>query len=114
MAFKVLFIAHAPDAEPEKHSCVVETPKFYKLFVALVKDQSQAIEVSKNYVKEEGIQSILLCPGFTHKDIAEIAQVVGENVGIFVARGDGPSSRITMQVMQREGWYKKEENTSNP
>ena len=114
MAFKVLFIAHAPDAEPEKHSCVVETPKFYKLFVVLVKDQGQAIEVSKKYVKEENIQSILLCPGFTHKDIAEIAQVVGENVGIFVARGDGPSSRITMQVMQREGWYKKEENTSNP
>ena len=31
MAFKVLFLAHAPDAEAEKHRWVVETPKYYKL-----------------------------------------------------------------------------------
>jgi len=37
MAFKVLFLAHAPDADPEKHQCVVETPK-YKLLVRLVKN----------------------------------------------------------------------------
>jgi len=37
MAFKVLFLAHTPDAEPEKHQCVVETPK-YKLLVRLVKN----------------------------------------------------------------------------
>jgi len=38
MAFKVVFIAHTPDAEPEKHQCVVETSK-YKLLVRLVKNQ---------------------------------------------------------------------------
>ncbi|HEC86252.1 MAG TPA: hypothetical protein ENI49_00020 [Thermoplasmatales archaeon] len=105
MAFKVLFLAHAPDAEAEKHRCVIETPKYYKLFVIVVKDQEQAIEVCKKVVKEEGIQSILLCPGFTHRDIAEISEVVGENVGVFVARGDGPSNRISMEVMRREGWF---------
>ena len=47
MAFKVLFLAHAPDAEAEIHNCVIETPKFYKLFVVVVKGQEQAIEVSK-------------------------------------------------------------------
>jgi len=102
MAFKAVFLAHTPDAEPEKHRCVIETSK-YKLFVVLVKDQDQAVEVCKKLVKEEGIHSILLCPGFTHRDIAEISEAVGENVGVSVARGDGPSSKVTMQVRTREG-----------
>jgi len=42
--FKVVFLAHAPDAEPEKHRCVIETSK-YKLFVVVVKVQDQAVEV---------------------------------------------------------------------
>jgi len=104
MAFRVVFIAHAPDAEPEKHRCVIETSK-YKLFVVLTKDQEQAIEVCKKLVKEEGIHSILLCPGFRHRDIAEIAEAVGEKVAVAVARGDGPSSRVSREVMKKEGWF---------
>ncbi|MBA7467924.1 hypothetical protein ES707_03162 [subsurface metagenome] len=104
MAFKVVFIAHTPDAEPEKHQCVVETPK-YKLLIRLVKDQVQAVQVCKKLVKEEGIHSILLCPGFTHQNVAEISEAVGRNVGISVARGDGPSSKIAKDIMKREGWF---------
>jgi hypothetical protein len=104
MAFKVVFLAHTPDAEPEKHRCVVETSK-YKLFVVLVKDQDQAVEECKNLVKEEGIHSILLCPGFTHRDIAEITGAVGDNVAVAVARGDGPSGKVVKEVMKREGWF---------
>ncbi len=104
MAFKVVFIAHTPDAEPEKHQCMVETPK-YKLLVRLVKNQEQAVEVCKKLVREEGIHSILLCPGFTHQNVAEISEAVGKNVGISVARGDGPSSKITKEVMKKEGWF---------
>ena len=103
MAFKVDFLAHTPDAEPEKHRCMIETSK-YKLFVVLVKEQEQAVEVCKKLVKEEGIHSILLCPGFTHRNVAEIAEAVGENVGVTVARGDGPSNRVSAEVRKREGW----------
>jgi len=109
MAFKVLFLAHAPDAETKKHRCVIETAKYYKLFVAVVKNQEQAVEVCKKIVIEEGIHSILLCPGFTHRDIAEISEVVGENVGIFVARGDGPSNKISKEVMRKEGWLSEKQ-----
>ena len=104
MAFKVVFIAHSPDAELEKHQCVVETSK-YKLLVRLVKNQEQAVEVCKKLVKEEGIHSILLCPGFTHQNVAEISEAVGKNIGISVARGDGPSSKIAKDIMKREGWF---------
>jgi len=103
MAFKVAFLAHAPDAEPEKHRSVIETSR-YKLFAVVVKDQVQAIEVCRKLVKEEGIHSVLLCPGFTHRSVAEIAQAVGENVGVTVARGDGPSNRLSAEVRKREGW----------
>ncbi len=104
MIFKVLFLSHTPDAESEKHRSVIETSK-YKLFVVLVKNQNQAIEVSKKFAEEEGIHSILLCPGFTHKDIAEISEAVGENVGVSVARGDGPGNRVAVEIMKKAGWF---------
>jgi hypothetical protein len=104
MAFRVVFVAHAPDADPEQHRCVIETSKF-KLFVAVVKDQNQAVDACKKLVKDEGIRSILLCPGFTHGNVAEISSVVGEKVGVCVARGDGPSNRASLQILKREGWF---------
>ena len=104
MMFKALFLAHTPDAEPKKHKCVIETSK-YKLFVVLVRNQNQALEVCRNLIKEEGVHSILLCPGFTNKDITEISEAVGRNVGVSVARGDGPSNRIALEVMKRAGWF---------
>jgi hypothetical protein len=101
MAFKAAFVAHAPDADPEEHKAVIETPK-YKLFVTVVRDQGQAVEECRRLVEEEGIHAVMLCPGFTHRDIAEIAEVVGEDVGVNVARGDGPSTRIAMEIIGRE------------
>ena len=102
MTFNALFLAHDPDANPDKHKCAIETSK-YKLYVVIVKDQTQALEVSKKYVKEKEIHSILLCPGFTHKDIAEISEAVGQDVGVCVARGDGPSSRVAMEARKKAG-----------
>ena len=102
--FKAVFLAHAPDADPEKHNCVIETSK-YKLFVVVVKNQEQAVEACRKLVEEEEIHSVLLCPGFTHSDVAEIAEVVGKNIGVFVARGDGSSHRASMVIMRREGWF---------
>ena len=104
MAFKALFIAHAPDAEPEKHWSVIETPK-YKLYVWAVRNQAQAVEICRKLVREEGVHAVLLCPGFTHREIAELAQVAGAGVGIFVARGDPPSNRVVAEVMAKEGWF---------
>lgn len=104
MAFRALFLAHAPDAEPEKHKCVIETSK-YKLFVVLVNKQDQATEVCKKLAREEGIHSILLCPGFTHRDVAQIAEAVGKNIAVAVARGDGPSNKVSMKVMKSHGWF---------
>lgn len=104
--FKTLFIAHTPDADKNKHKCVVETG-LYQLLVSLVRNQEEAVEVAQSLVAEEGIHSILLCPGFTHQEVAEIQQAVQGQAGVFVARGDGPSSRITLSVMEKVGWFSK-------
>jgi len=106
MAFKVVFLAHAPDADAEKHRCIIDTGK-YKLFVVVVKNQEEAVEVCRKLVRDEGIHTVLLCPGFTHRNVAEIAEIVGERVGVFVARGDGPSHRTSMEIMKKEGWFSK-------
>ena len=101
MAFRVLFLAHAPDADPEKHRCVIETGK-YKLYSLVVRNQSQAVEECKELFAAEGIHSIILCPGFSHTSVAEIVDATGGNVVISVARGDGPSSRLSAEIRKRE------------
>lgn len=105
MAFNALFIAHAPDADMTRHRALIET-SLYKLFVVVVRDQKEALLVARKFLDEEGIHSILLCPGFTHADVAEIQEVVKGKAGVVVARGDGPSSRIALRVMERVGWFR--------
>ncbi len=107
MPFTTLFLAHVPDADAKTHRCVIETPHLYKLIVVLVKSQEEALKVSRNAVREEGVQSILLCPGFTHGDIAELSHAVGEDVSLCVARGDGPSNAIALDAMRNAGWFER-------
>jgi len=104
MAFKTLFIVHTPDADPDKHRSVLETGK-YKLTTVFVRNQAQALAVCRDMVENDGIHSVLLCPGFTHKDIAEIAEAAGPNVAVSVARGDPPGARVTAEVFRKEGWF---------
>ncbi len=105
MAFKALFMAHAPDADYEKHTSVIDTGK-YRLFTVVVKNQAEAIKVSRDLYKKEKIDAVMLCPGFTHSDVAELFNALGGNVSVNVSRGDVPSSKIAMPVIQREYYGK--------
>ena len=101
MAFKVLFLSHAPDADHKQHNSKIDTGK-YRLFTYVVKSQAEAVTISKKIYAEEKIDAILLCPGFSHGDVAEIFDVLEGKVSVNVARGDGPSSRIVQSVFKRE------------
>jgi stage V sporulation protein SpoVS len=103
MAFKALLMAHAPDADPAKHRTAIDTGQ-YQLYTVAVKSQAEAIAVCREFVAEKGIDSVMLCPGFTHRDVAGIAEAVGENVGVTVARGDGPSNRVSQAALRRAGF----------
>lgn len=102
MAFKALFLAHSPDADKEKHRAFIDTGK-YQLDVVIVRNQAEALEVSRRLFREKKIESILLCPGFTHRDIAEIVEATENKVAVCVARGDGPSSRLSLEALKRAG-----------
>jgi hypothetical protein len=106
MAFKVLFLAHAPDADKEKHRSTIDTG-MYQLFTVVVRDQAEAVEVCSDFVEREKVDSVLLCPGFTHSDVAQIVRAVGGNVAVCVARGDGPSSKVSLAARKREGYVGK-------
>ncbi len=101
MAFKAVFIAHAPDADYKKNHSLIETGR-YKLYTYVVKNQYEALEVCKDLYEKDKIDSVLLCPGFSHKDVAEIFETLNAKVAVCVSRGDSPSSQITGPVLQRE------------
>ena len=103
MAFNALFLAHAPDADKEKHRSAIDTG-MYQLFTVVVRDQAEAVAVCRDFVEKKSIDSVLLCPGFTHSDVAEIAETVGGNVAVCVARGDGPSNKVSLTAMKRAGY----------
>jgi len=105
MAFKALFLAHAPDADCEKHKSIIDTGK-YRLLTVVVKNQDEAIKVSKSIYEKEKIDAIMLCPGFTHSNVAEIFQVLEGKVSVNISRGDGPSDKISQTVLQREFFNK--------
>jgi len=104
MAFKSLFIAHAPDADPAIHRCSITTGMAH-FSAVLIKNQAQALEVCREFVREQQIDSIILCPGFTHGDIADIVRSVGPAVAVCPSRSDGPGSRIALEALRRAGWF---------
>jgi hypothetical protein len=101
MAFKTVFIAHAPDADPEINHSLIDTGR-YRLHTYVVKTQAEAVRVCKELHAKDKIDSVLLCPGFTHSDCAEIFEKLNGEVAVCVSLGDGPSSKITGPVLQRE------------
>jgi hypothetical protein len=104
MPFTAAFIAHAPDADPERDSALLETG-IYRLFTVIVRDTEQAIEVCRRLAADEALDSVILCPGNTNADVASITAALDGKVSVSVARGDNPSAQIARAAMQRAGWF---------
>ena len=100
MAFKALFMAHAPDADKEEHCSDIKTA-VYHLYVVVVKNQKEAVEVAKIYAAEKQIESLILCPGFSHSDVAELVSATERKVAVSVARNDGPSNLISQAARKK-------------
>ena len=103
MPFKVLFIAHARDADKEKHRSSIKTGS-YHLYTVVVKNQDEALEIARDFTDNMSIDCILLCPGFTHNDVAEIVKITGGKASVSVARGDGPGNKISSEARKRAGF----------
>ena len=59
----------------------------------------------RELVAGEGVQSILLCPGNSHQDVAAIAAALGDGISVSVARGDARSMRVAAKAMEQAGWF---------
>jgi len=106
VAIKTAWIVMVPDADPAKHKAVIKTSK-YETTMVLVTDCDQAVDICKGLVQREGVQVISLCPDFNNKDVARIAESVGEGTPINVCRADAPSLFAQYQLVKKEGWFEK-------
>lgn len=101
--FKTAFIIMAPDGDPQKHRATISTGRaqLTALFIELA-NFDQAVEVAEDLVQNKGVQSIYLCPGFTHQAVARIATALAGRAAVNVARGDGPSSAMVADILAKE------------
>jgi hypothetical protein len=106
--FKSAFIIMAPDGDPKKHRATITTEKaqLTSVFIEL-RNIDQAVEVAKDLVQKDGVQSIFLCPGFTHQAIARVVDAVGDRVAVNVGRGDIPSTQMVGEIVTKEGWFEE-------
>jgi hypothetical protein len=104
--FKEACVIMALDGDPKKHRATIKTDKL-ELTTVLIEllNFDQAVEVCKDLVQKEGVQAIILCPGFTHQAIARIATAVGGRAAVNVARGDIPSTNMVSEILAKEGWF---------
>ena len=104
--FKEACIIMAPGGDPTKHRTTIKTPKI-ELNTVLIElmDFDQAVNVCTDLVHKEGVQAIILCPGFTHQAIARIASAVGGRAAVNVARGDVPATNMVSEILTKEGWF---------
>jgi hypothetical protein len=109
MKFKEAYVILVPEVnsrpfmevDPAKDRSVLDTTK-YTCYTVLVQNQVQALEECQKLVQNEGVNSITFCPGFSDKDVTQISDLVGENVGICIARGDSNNSKIVTRLMEED------------
>ena len=107
--FKSLFIIMAPDGDPAKHRATITTAKAEVTTVFIeIMNFDQAVEVAKDMVQNQGVQSVYLCAGFTHQAVARIVSAVGGRAAVQVARGDVPSTMLAGEIIAKEGWFDEE------
>lgn len=83
---KAAFIFVAPEADPDKHRAIVDTPAV-ELVVVGVKNYDEACKVAKELV-ENGVKAIELCGGFGHLGVAKVAEAVADKAVVGVVRFD--------------------------
>ena len=72
----------------------------YKCITVLVNDEEEALEVAKELVETEDIHAFILCSGFSNSAVGEISSVLGADISVNVARGDGKSTKIVDKVIE--------------
>ena len=106
MAFKVAVVIMAPDGAPKKHRASIKTPKLELIaVVGDLDDFDKIVNECTDLVRKQGVQALFLCPYFNQAEVAKLAEAVGEEIPIAVARSDVPGTMKMGAILTREGWF---------
>jgi len=86
MTLKAAFIFVAPEANPEKHRSIIQTPAV-ELTTVGVKNYSDAVSEAKALV-DNGVVAIELCGGFGAEGTALVKKAVGSKAAVGAVRFD--------------------------
>lgn len=98
MKFNTLYVSKWADGDPEC-TRVIETPT-YSLHSMVAGDGCERTSVVSDYCRKHKIHSVVLCPGFTHSMVAQLADDLSDTTAVCVARSDGPGARISGPVKE--------------
>jgi len=97
MRYNTLYVSKWADGD-SSDTRVIETDT-YSLHSMVAGDSANRGETISAYCRIHAIHSVVLCPGFTHSMVAEVADAVGSRVSVAVSRSDGPGAAVTNPVM---------------
>ena len=99
------FVFMAPGADPKKDRALIKIGNVENISLGInMRDFDEAARVCKDLVEKEGVQAVLLCPGFTHAGVAKVAEAVGNRAAISVARTDNEGTQIMGEILKEEGF----------
>jgi hypothetical protein len=93
MKFNTLYVSKWADGR-HQDTRIIETATF-TLHSMVAGDSASRAEVIADYCAKHSIHSVVLCPGFTHSMVAEVAEAVGREVSVAASRADGPGSEVS-------------------
>ena len=108
MPVKTVFVIVSPDGDPEKHIATIKTAGLeITTVVCKYLDVDQVVHVCKDMVDNQGIETIIVCPAFTHEHLGRLQSAVGSDVPISVARSDSPGTRRTAGLCTEACWFEE-------
>lgn len=102
-ALKELFLIKVPNLDSDTPRTEIVLPH-YEFYTVLVEDYQMALEEGQRIVKEKGIHAVILCAGFSNEEVGDLTRALGNDVGVLIARGDGRTSGIVDQAIEKAGW----------
>jgi len=99
MKFNTLYVSKWTDGDYSDVR-VIKT-KSYSLHSMVAGDSCDRIAEIGKYSRANNIHSVVLCPGFTHQMVAEVAKEVGTDVAVAASRADGPGSLVSAGVRNK-------------
>lgn len=97
--FREAFIIKVRNVPEDNYTTSIILPNF-EFYGVLVENADIAEVEALRLARELGVHAVNLCGGFTNEEVGRLGKILGEHVGLFVARGDVKSSKIVEDAIK--------------